>query len=456
MANISFQAPTDYSTEAADIERRRKYAELLQQQSMEGVPLPQTPAGGFTPNISWTQGLAQMLKGYAGRKGLDEATARSKALADRFRTEGQDTLQRGMRAYQGTPGSSEQIMDETANGGEGQMAQINAPGVAGNPGAAMAIMGGHPMTQGFSGALMAQMLKAQDPYTLAPGAVRMGPGNAPVAAAPFKPEPFTLAPGATRFGPDNKPVAAMPKEDELARALQAAGVDLKSPAAQALFQERAVKIATHAPPTRVNVAQNVSTEKKYGEKFAGEIAQSDALLRDAATRAPELADRANRIKKVLAEGNTITGFGADFRLGFGKAASLAGIKMAEDAAANTETLASGLAQNTMDAIKASGMGGGTGFSNADRDFLEKAVGGKINLEAKAISRLADLAHRAASLTANRWSTRVKEIPASALEGTGIKADQVMVAPLFGGAPAAGGLPDASAIDAEIARRRGTR
>lgn len=105
MANISFQAPTDYSTEAADIDRRRKYAELLQQQSMEGVPLPQTPAGGFTPNISWTQGLAQMLKGYAGRKGLDEATARSKDLSGRRNQALADALGAMPRA---TPGQPEQ------------------------------------------------------------------------------------------------------------------------------------------------------------------------------------------------------------------------------------------------------------------------------------------------------------------------------------------------------------
>ena len=198
MANISFQAPTDYSTEAADIDRRRKYAELLQQQSMEGVPLPQTPAGGFTPQISWTQGLAQMLKGYAGRKGLDEATARSRALAERFRTEGQGALERGMQAFRGTPGSSEQIMDETANGGEGQMAQINAPGVAGNPQAAMAAFGSHPSTQPYAGALMAQMLKPKQMKSGNPGDVL------------YDPETGVL--GATLPGQRFKPDA--PKKDE--------------------------------------------------------------------------------------------------------------------------------------------------------------------------------------------------------------------------------------------------
>ena len=175
---------------------------------------------------------------------------------------------------------------------------------------------------------------------------------------------------------------------------------------------------------------SVSTEKKYGEKFAEQIAKGDSDLRESAYKAPALAERANQIKEILSGGNVATGFGADFKLGFGKAAASAGFKGAEDYAANTEVLASGLAQNTLDAIKASGLGSGTGFSNADRDFLEKAVGGKITLEAKSIDRLADLAHRAASKSSERWNKRVREIPREAIYGTGISTDPVSVPDLF--------------------------
>ena len=72
---------TDYSAAQQDIERRRRMAEMLQQQGMQ--PIEQQTAGGYVVPTSWTQGLAKMLQGYAGRKGLDEATARSKDLSGR-------------------------------------------------------------------------------------------------------------------------------------------------------------------------------------------------------------------------------------------------------------------------------------------------------------------------------------------------------------------------------------
>jgi hypothetical protein len=98
----------------------------------------------------------------------------------------------------------------------------------------------------------------------------------------------------------------------------------------------------------------------------------------------------------------------------------------EETISNTEQLAVSLAQNTLDAIKASGLGSGSGFSNADRDFLEKAVGGKITLEERTLKRLATLAHRAGQKSAEKWNSRVQEIPDSALEGTGIKRTQIEV------------------------------
>lgn len=72
---------TDYGAEAQDIERRRKMAELLQQQALQ--PIEQTTAGGYVTPISWTQGLAKALQGYAGMKGQEAATQQAKDLAGR-------------------------------------------------------------------------------------------------------------------------------------------------------------------------------------------------------------------------------------------------------------------------------------------------------------------------------------------------------------------------------------
>ncbi len=174
---------------------------------------------------------------------------------------------------------------------------------------------------------------------------------------------------------------------------------------------------------------SLGTEKKYGEQFAGKVADSDMAALDAARNAPQLAERANRVKQVLETGKVITGFGADVRLQLGKALGLVGASDKETIA-NTEALSADLARNTLDAIKASGLGSGNGFSNADRDFLNKAAGGLITFEAGTLKRLADLSYRAAQQSANKWNTRAKQIPRTALEGTGIPSDNIEIPPLY--------------------------
>lgn len=81
MPNVNFGMPTDYGAEQADIERRRKYAEMLSQQSME--PLQSTTAGGYVVPINPLQGLAKMLQAYSGRRGQEMATEQGKDLAAR-------------------------------------------------------------------------------------------------------------------------------------------------------------------------------------------------------------------------------------------------------------------------------------------------------------------------------------------------------------------------------------
>ena len=405
---------TDYGVQSQDIERKRRMAELLQQQSMQPIETqPGVP-------ISWTQGLAKLLQGYNAGRGQEDATRQQMELGKKYTADRSAALAAAMEAGQGRPASP---YDATEFGGEAGMNTAIAPdrmatyrSLAGSQFPDLQTMG------------MAELLRKPEAYTLAPGATRYDANGKPIVTAPVVPEapkPFSLSPGQQRFGADGKPLASIPVATDHNKPFNADGTPNR---AYQDYQER----LRREGKTSVSVTVPVNTEKKYGEAFAKNVADADVSLRDAAEKAPQLAERANRIKDILAKGNAITGFGADFRLGFGKAAALAGLEVAQDAAANTETLAAGLAQNTMDAIKASGMGGGTGFSNADRDFLEKAVGGKITLEPKAISRLADLAHRAASLTADRWTKRAAQIPKSAIEGTGIDTGPVRVPPLVGG------------------------
>ena len=245
--------------------------------------------------------------------------------------------------------------------------------------------------------------------------VEVNPGNTLVSKGG---QPLYSAPG--------KPVKDNEELRKFEGVLHAAGIPADSAMGKQLYTEWAKKIASPAPGTQVTT--NVNTEKKYGEVFSTKVAEMDQSLMDTAQKAPDFADRANRIIGVLNSGKVIAGTGAEFRLSLAKAMKLAGLAQGEGIE-ETETLVSDLSSNTLDAIKASGLGGGTGFSNADREFLEKAKGGKITMEAGSLKRLAELAYRAAQKSAERWNERVKRIPKSALEGTGIGTEPIKVPPL---------------------------
>jgi hypothetical protein len=78
----------------------------------------------------------------------------------------------------------------------------------------------------------------------------------------------------------------------------------------------------------------------------------------------------------------------------------------------------------LDSIKTSGLGAGNGFTNADRDFLEKAKSGNIDMTSQTLRRTAELQLSVAQATANKWNTRAKQIPKSAVEGTGLSVEPI--------------------------------
>jgi hypothetical protein len=186
--------------------------------------------------------------------------------------------------------------------------------------------------------------------------------------------------------------------------------------------DAAIRKATNfAPPITVNV----SNEKKYGEQFASKVAEGDVALRAAAQDAPAAAENANRILQTLATGKSIVGAGADIKLGIAKLLNIAGADNAE-IISKTEGMVASMAQNTLNAIKTSGLGTGQGFTDKDLKFLEAAKSGSINFQPDTIRQLAELSHKAAEATANRWNSRAKEIPVSAVQGTGVSLEPVKV------------------------------
>ena len=210
---------------------------------------------------------------------------------------------------------------------------------------------------------------------------------------------------------------AMPKEqtpDEFERALKQSGIDPNSPQAKALALARLQKLATHQPPTNVNV--NTSQNPFFqglGKFGADQFQASTTTAQEAAKR----IDQNATIENVLSSGNVYTGTGAEAKLAIGKALQSVGVNIDPDAVRNTELLGTQLAQRTLNSIRASGLGAGNGFTNADREFLQQAVGGSIQLTAPTLKRLVDLDNRAARATIQKHNKMVEPVSkAAAMQG----------------------------------------
>lgn len=172
MPSVNFQAPTDYTAEAEDIARRRKYAEMLAQQSMEPLG-PTQMAGGWAIPQSPLSGLAKMLQAYSGRKGQDEATEAQKALASKYQMDLANVLQRSYEAGTGTPANADILKSR-----ESLDSFDPKPAMPANPRMAASILMQHPATQPLG---MQQMQRQADLQALAAALGQQGTQGAPAA-----------------------------------------------------------------------------------------------------------------------------------------------------------------------------------------------------------------------------------------------------------------------------------
>ena len=176
---------------------------------------------------------------------------------------------------------------------------------------------------------------------------------------------------------------------------------------------------------KTTITNTMKTEGAYGTALAGKIADEDAALRVSAKKAPNLADNANRVLSILDTGNVFVGPAATIKLNLARVLNAAGANN-DEKIANTETLISSLGRNTLGMVKESGLGTAQGFTDKDLQFLERIAGGSIDYNAQTLRNLTELAHKAAEASAEAWNKRVKEIPASAVGGTNISIEPVVV------------------------------
>jgi len=143
------------------------------------------------------------------------------------------------------------------------------------------------------------------------------------------------------------------------------------------------------------VQVNVDTVQKAGDKFATELAgkRADLLAKsyDNATAASKAIDAIENAENDVNAGIK-SGASGQVALGVAKFAKSLGLD-ADPQIANTEAFRANMARETLNLVK--GLGAGTGISNADREFAEKASGGSILLDDQSIVRLMNIAKAAA-------------------------------------------------------------
>jgi hypothetical protein len=206
-----------------------------------------------------------------------------------------------------------------------------------------------------------------------------------------------------RIDPDNAKLykeLREPKADKLPGSYQEYQLAQKDPAYASHLE------GSRPKPTSVNLS--VNTAEDFYSSLAKDQAGKFSALAEAAQSAPARIERADRVLTLLQK-TPYTGAGAEYKLAFGKASKAAGFDYGGDDIANTEALASELAGATLDAIKTSGLGSGQGFTDKDRQFLERASAGNITLDAAALRRLAILNKKAGIATINQYNERAKRL-----------------------------------------------
>ena len=159
---VAFQQPTDYGLELQGVDRQRKLAEALMQQSQQPMSGGEMVGNRYVPK-SWTQSLSQALKGPMAMFMQGKADEQAKGVAGRQREAYAAELAKFGETMNGTPART--IAPLTPNDDDGNVNMpAEKPAVAGNRQAALAQALGaqNPMLQQAGMTLLKNELEPQN------------------------------------------------------------------------------------------------------------------------------------------------------------------------------------------------------------------------------------------------------------------------------------------------------
>jgi hypothetical protein len=386
--------------EMQDITRQREMAKMLLQKGLTDNMQGQMVSGRYV-GASPIQGIANMYAAYTGRQMAKEADAKQLELSKMLRQEGVRDIGEYMKALQGTPETITQQQATEGNLPQGQtmlddqgqrtlVPQVNpAVGPDYNKALAVALGSRSPLVQALGAQTIGEMTKPQ----------KLGADEQLVRFNPQSQKYETIGAGAPKATNEYK------NYQEAVRG----GYKGSFPEYQFALKKAG------ASNTIVN------TEKSYGQAFGQGLAGNDVKLYDSASRAPQMLETVKETRKLLDNDKLYVGFGANQKLDLARAADAFGItgRDTADKISNTQRLFAARAQATLDSVKESGLGAGNGFTDKDREFLEKSKLGNIVYSRDALKQQLDIEERVARGLAQKWNTRFDQIPDSAKGPTGV-------------------------------------
>jgi hypothetical protein len=411
MAN-PFINQLDQSPELQALARRQKMAESLIQQSQ--APLEGQNVGGIYVAPSWTQGLAQMLRGHLGRQEMLGAEAEHKALLQGEREKTRQEMSKLSELLMGKP--SENVASVGDFEGHAPMqaqTQMQAPDVAGAY--RFASKSENPIMQQFG--FQGMVNTAQDQAKLAQALQQRKVNTDLWNQTGGNLQSFLASGGDATFAKQMAEAPSWGKEKLINVNGQLVGETSGKPVGSVIPKQfdQPSAIAEYEYAKNNNGykgtleqfmsnmkragAQNMTVsiagpENQYNKDVGAGLAKESLAQVEAAKAAPELVANARGIKAAIANG-AITGTGAEARLAVQKALATAGL-VGPGKAANTQELMSGLGRLTLGGVKTSGLGAGNGFTDKDRAFLESAISGQITDTPENIIRVANLAEKVAA------------------------------------------------------------
>lgn len=150
-------------------------------------------------------------------------------------------------------------------------------------------------------------------------------------------------------------------------------------------------------------ADEARISQQFGSLPPAQVFEEMNKSKDEALKARNSLIAANEARKAINAG-AITGYGAESKLDLAKLIVSLGGKDTGDRIKNTEVFRATIAP-IIAGMRAATTGSGN-FSDADRNFLERAAGGQITLDGDSIRHIMDLVERGSRLTLDTHQTKM--------------------------------------------------